>query len=797
MEFKRAVETLVCVGIVALVSFSSLIIIPDEGSAYTPHDPIFITNDGGFTPANGVTGGSGTSSDPYVIEGWEIYARYPWCAIQIWNTDSYFIIRDLYLKQGGMLDGLLLIRASNATIENVIVRGGLNGIYVALSNNVIISDTTVSRSTDYGALFHRATNVTMTGNSITGSNKVNIAVWDSRDFIVTGNDASSSRAGMELSNLTNGIITGNTVLNTDLGIKVNSNSENLTIADNTISGFRIHAVSIFLDTTNKTTIYNNIMTRGGVYIYGRFLANWNTHTIGASNMINGKPVAYWKNTIGGTVAQGAGQVILANCSDVVVENQDLSDLYMAIEIGFSRASTIANSTIHVNFEGIGVFSSDGNTITNNTVHGQQGTGLYIRESDSNIVSENTVRDNTGYGINLFESANNTFLDNVISLNREGLILAKSDGNIMRNNVVMGNSKGVHLSSSENNRIFHNTIVGNFVQADDDDDMNEWDDGYPSGGNYWSDYNGVDDCSGPNQDICPDPDGKGDTPYIIDADSRDRYPLMTAPILPPPQPPTIIQANLGGANLENVDINWDLSLDDGMGFKSVRAYQIFRGVVYNPTGLGYQLADSLPNGTTTFTDYMAGEGDSSNYFYRVCATDFLNNISCSMSQAGKFTRPLLKGPNLVSIPLVQSDESIETVLQTVEFDKVWTYYQFIQEWRYYMTFKPYKGDFSTIKHGTAVWVNVTSDSDLTVAGIVPSTTTIWLRAGWNLVGFPSFNPMFTIGELKDETGASRVEGFDPSAPPYFLRLMTDWDSFQTGFGYWVWADSFSWWIVENS
>src|SRR5438552_18247804 len=56
----------------------------------------------------------------------------------------------------------------------------------------------------------------------------------------------------------------------------------------------------------------------------------------------------------------------------------------------------------------------------------------------------------------------------------------------------------------------------------------WDDGYPSGGNFWSDYTGVDNCSGPNQDVCPDPDGIGDTPYTIDANNSDRYPLIHLP-----------------------------------------------------------------------------------------------------------------------------------------------------------------------------------------------------------------------------------------------------------------------------
>jgi hypothetical protein len=39
--------------------------------------------------------------------------------------------------------------------------------------------------------------------------------------------------------------------------------------------------------------------------------------------------------------------------------------------------------------------------------------------------------------------------------------------------------------------------------------------YPSGGNYWSDYKETD----------ANHDGIGDTPYVIDANNTDNYPLM--------------------------------------------------------------------------------------------------------------------------------------------------------------------------------------------------------------------------------------------------------------------------------
>jgi len=64
--------------------------------------------------------------------------------------------------------------------------------------------------------------------------------------------------------------------------------------------------------------------------------------------------------------------------------------------------------------------------------------------------------------------------------------------------------------------------------------NNWDNGYPSGGNYWSDYNGTDLYGGPYQNITSS-DGIGDTPYIINAKNQDKYPLInltTTDFMPP-------------------------------------------------------------------------------------------------------------------------------------------------------------------------------------------------------------------------------------------------------------------------
>jgi parallel beta-helix repeat protein len=104
-------------------------------------------------------------------------------------------------------------------------------------------------------------------------------------------------------------------------------------------------------------------------------------------------------------------------------------------------------------------------------------------------------------------------------------VSDSSSLLISENVIYLNSHGVALERTTNTRVFHNNFLNNTVQASDTGTTNNvWDNGYPSGGNYWSDYTGVDNCSGPRQNICPHPDGIGDTPYVFNH-NQDSYPLM--------------------------------------------------------------------------------------------------------------------------------------------------------------------------------------------------------------------------------------------------------------------------------
>jgi hypothetical protein len=95
------------------------------------------------------------------------------------------------------------------------------------------------------------------------------------------------------------------------------------------------------------------------------------------------------------------------------------------------------------------------------------------------------------------------------------------------NIIPAALYGAHVSFSisTRNTIYHNNFVNNTIQVDDvsPEYSSIWDNGYPSGGNYWSNYNGVDLHTGTYQNIIGS-DGIGDTPYAIDVNNTDHYPL---------------------------------------------------------------------------------------------------------------------------------------------------------------------------------------------------------------------------------------------------------------------------------
>jgi hypothetical protein len=273
------------------------------------------------------------------------------------------------------------------------------------------------------------------------------------------------------------------------------------------------------------------------------------------------------------------------------------------------------------------------------------------------------------------------------------------------------------------------------------------------------------------------------------------------VSPPPdvsvRPPTWVSAELTGASFQSVRIVWGLSPDDPAvgGAADVVRYEVFRGTTYDSAGSGYSYLSQVADGVSSYMSSGDGDGNLNEYFYYVEAVDGGANRGMSTEQAGKFTKHLLTGVNLVSTPLIPLDGSPPTLLQTLNYDKTWTYDSSNGEWSSYMTFKPHGGDFQAADPKMGIWVNVLSDDYFTVAGTVLATTTIELNAGWNLVGYPSYTNL-TVQQALTGISYNTVEGYDAAAGPYYLMKLAPTSEMKRGEAYWIHVPVGATWVVSQ-
>lgn len=173
-------------------------------------------------------------------------------------------------------------------------------------------------------------------------------------------------------------------------------------------------------------------------------------------------------------------------------------------------------------EGIGLDGRSNVTIKNVEITNFR-YGIMLLSSSNNVLADNNAYSNTWAGIELGVSSNNNTVseNNIANNNMIGIRVDSSSFNIVSGNNITNNDDGVFLWSLSNNKFYHNIFINNWLEAGSWNSSNTWDDGYPSGGNYWSNYTDVDLYSGPDQDESGS-DGIWDHPYIINEDNQDNY-----------------------------------------------------------------------------------------------------------------------------------------------------------------------------------------------------------------------------------------------------------------------------------
>ncbi len=221
------------------------------------------------------------------------------------------------------------------------------------------------------------------------------------------------------------------------------------------------------------------------------------------------------------------KVNYVNITNIIVKNFYVIGDYlgMGFYLDDSSNNNIYGNTIINNYKGIIIDeSSDYNNIycNNITVNGSD-TGVDISYSNFNSIFNNTLESNS-YGVSLFEAGNNTiYLNNIVGNTNGGVYEGYSSNNeVYLNNLINNLPNAVIYNAS-------NPSIGYFVSTE----YNIWDNG--SVGNYWSDYQ----TKYPNATEVG-ASGIWNTPYVLDDNNTDYYPLMqqiniVVPSTPSPKP----------------------------------------------------------------------------------------------------------------------------------------------------------------------------------------------------------------------------------------------------------------------
>lgn len=214
---------------------------------------------------------------------------------------------------------------------------------------------------------------------------------------------------------------------------------------------------LLVDSSTDMYVSNSDLYRGGIFIQGDQLNEWD-HDILNSNL-NNKPIYNYYQASDLDVPDDAGQVILANCTNMIVDNLDLSDVSIGVLLGFSDNNTINLSTMDEAMLGIHAYGSGMNDIHDNNFNG---AGM---RADTNAIT-------------LLESYNNTIETNRITNHRLGMFF-----NYTTNNTVYNN----YFDNTENVEANNSADIWNIAKTAGTSII-----GGPNlGGNYWSDYAGVD------------------------------------------------------------------------------------------------------------------------------------------------------------------------------------------------------------------------------------------------------------------------------------------------------------------
>jgi parallel beta-helix repeat protein len=236
-----------------------------------------------------------------------------------------------------------------------------------------------------------------------------------------------------------------------------------------------------------------------------------------------------------TIIDGSNSetVVTVNANNIIFErftlrNARTSNLdYAGIRLTNCMNCSVSDSKAENTDIGISLVDSSNCSIYSNRIDGTNWIGIEVWSCHEVYVFDNEVVNGGFDAIVLNHCTNCNFSNNNVHDANDGVYLKYCANCYVTENKITSfeGGDGIWLAYCSSINVFHNVFIDNGRHAYLINSQSiSWDNGCPSGGNYWSDYHGEDRYSCQHQSN-QGSDGLGDTPYIIDESNQDNYPLM--------------------------------------------------------------------------------------------------------------------------------------------------------------------------------------------------------------------------------------------------------------------------------
>ncbi|MCI4365826.1 MAG: right-handed parallel beta-helix repeat-containing protein [Thermoplasmata archaeon] len=441
-------------------------------------------------------------------------------------------------RVGGGASGIFSDGGSDLTITGSDLSVGSNGLYSILTSSIVVRNSNLSR-TNYplnltggthdvlvegsnldgaligGAYLNNVSGVTLSGCTIRSAAQYAVDSVATRGLSVVASNLSGSVTrpgiiGVETFGDTDVSLLNDTVRLTQSPL-VDTGSDGVRVVGSDFSNATggLSGISLYND-QNIRVAATNFYNDSGQGISGSSISNL---SVSGSNL---DQLQFDGLNVGGST----GISVTGNTFD----NEGGNAVFMAGVTGLVASGNRLNNDSYAFFLPTGT----NEVIVGNTALNDRDGGLATNNVNGFVMAGNNFSNDSAPGVTtlfLLDVGGFSVTGNTLASDQRALYVAGTSRGVIVGNRFLSDNLSFDIEGLVDAQTYHNDFLSDGGWTILNSPTLTWDNGYPAGGNHWSNYTGVDRFNGPYQNRAGS-DGIGDTPMLLNRTNVDRYPLMT-------------------------------------------------------------------------------------------------------------------------------------------------------------------------------------------------------------------------------------------------------------------------------